>query len=181
MVVRMQIGRAAVLLISLGASAGYLPAQGTAEASATMSHAGVSARVAKAPSFADSPSRTRGRSGIGVGRAASSRKGASDSLIAPSGPPPDEVNRKKFEENAGKDAGRVLIRSVPSGASIFLNHMLVGKAPLLLFLAPGKYDIEMRGERQQSGHRVLAVIAKQTQTVVIDMNQRYPSSVSLRW
>jgi PEGA domain len=170
--------RVGVLLVGLVASAAYLRAQGTAEASATMAGAGVAARPAQAPSFADSPSR---RSGTGDTKVASSRKRTSNSLIVPSGPPPDEVNRKKFEENAGKDAGRVLIRSVPSGASIFLNHMLVGNAPLLLFLAPGKYDVEMRGERQQSGHRILAVIAKQTQTVVIDMNRRYPSRVSLRW
>ena len=177
---RMQIERVALLLIALGAVAGYLPAQTGGEASATMSNAGVAAQVIRSPSFTFSSSGSPKRHSSGSSFAAS-RKGAPVLLVAPSGPPPDEANRKIFEENAGKDAGKVLFRSVPSGASVFLNHRLVGNTPLLLFLAPAKYDVEMRGARQASGHGVLAVTPKRSQTVVIDMSQRYPSSVSLRW
>lgn len=146
-----------------------------------MSNAGVAAQTDESPSFADPAPSSRRKSGIGSAARASSRKGSSGPLVAPSGPTPDEVNRKKFEEHAGRDAGKVLFRSVPSGASVFVNHMLVGDTPLLLFLAPGKYEVAMRGVRQESGQRVLAVTPKQTQTVVIDLNQRYPSGVSLKW
>jgi hypothetical protein len=177
----MQVARAALLLIALGASAGYLSAQRAGGAAATMSSAGIAAQATRSPSFSDSGSANRHGSRSSFAAPVPPQKGASALLIAPSGPPPDEANRKKFEENAGKDAGKILFRSVPNGASIFLNHMLVGNTPLLLFLAPGKYDVEMRGARQESGHRVLAITAKQSQTMDIDMSQRYPSSVSLHW
>jgi hypothetical protein len=177
----MRSAKAALLLIGLGFSAGSLSAQGTAGAAATMSNDGVSAR-----SDESQPS-SHSAAGRGQGSASTFaapvrlKKGASDPLVAPSGPPADEVNRKKFEANAGKDAGKVLLRSVPSGASIFLNHMLVGNSPLLLFLAPGRYEVDMHGPRQESGHRALLVTAKETQTVVIDLSERYPPSVSLHW
>lgn len=176
----MQTARVALLLVTLGSLAGYLSAQTGGEASATMSNAGVTAQATKSQSFTFSGSESRNRHSAG-GSFGKNRKGASGLLTAPSGPPPDEVNRKIFEENAGKDAGKVLFRSVPSGASIFLDHRFVGKTPLLLFLAPAKYEVEMRGARQASGHRVLTVASKRSQAMVIDMNQRYPSSVSLRW
>lgn len=111
----------------------------------------------------------------------SSKQKGSGNLIAPSGPPRDEVNRRHFERYAGKEAGRVLFRSVPTGASIFVNHLLVGQTPLLMFLAPGKYEVRMRGARQESGHRTVGVMSNETQTVLINLRQRYPSSVSLRW
>lgn len=152
-----------------------------------MSNAGVAAEASKPPSSSDLASASRRGTGSSFAvpsRAparVSSKKSASGPIVASSGPAPSEVNRKEFEENAGKDAGKVLFRSVPSGASIFLNHMLIGNTPLLLFLAPGRYEVEMRGARQESGHRVLAVMPKQMQTMVIDLDERYPSSFSLHW
>lgn len=111
----------------------------------------------------------------------SSKQKGSGNLIAPSGPPRDEINRRHFERHAGKDAGKVLFRSVPSGASIFVNHLLVGHTPLLMFIAPGKYEVEMRGTRQETGHRTLGVMPKETQKLTIDLHPRYPASVSIRW
>lgn len=105
----------------------------------------------------------------------------SGALIAPAGPPPDEINRKHFEQTAGPNAGEVLFRSVPSGAAVFIDDMLVGNTPVLIFLAPGRYDVGMRGSRQQSGHRALTVTPKETQMVRIDLSQQYPSRVSLHW
>jgi PEGA domain len=178
---RMQTARTALVLIGLGFFVGCLSAQTTTDAAAAMGNAGVAAEATKATPLSDSRSSSRHIASSRFAAPASSKTGASGPLVAPSGPPADEVNRKKFEENAGKDAGKVLLRSVPSGASIFLNHMLVGHAPLLLFLAPGRYEVEMRGEREESGHRVLVVIPKRTQSMVIDMSERYPPSVSLHW
>jgi hypothetical protein len=101
-------------------------------------------------------------------------------ILERSGPPPDEVNRKEFEDNAGEKGGKLLLRSVPSGADIFINDLLVGRTPLLMVMAPGSYRIEMRGARDDTGHANVGVIPKQTRTVEIDLKQRYPSSILLR-
>jgi hypothetical protein len=182
----MGIRKAMLLLALFGTAAIQVRAQAAAEAAGMSSNSATAAQAARglgdfssfrrdfsARSF-DSPTNKTATPGP-------SKQRASDNLIAPSGPPPDEVNRRNFEQNAGKDAGSVLFRSVPSGASVFVNHLLVGHTPLLLFLAPGRYEVEMRGSRQETGHRTVGVMPKETQKVVIDLNQRYPSSVSLRW
>ena len=167
----MEIARAVLLMIALAATAAGLSGQTAGEASASMGNSGVSAQTSTSRAPASRSSNARN----------SSRHGASASLTVPSGPPADEVNRKKFEESARKNAGKVLFRSVPSGASIFLNHLFVGRTPLLLFVAPGKYDVQIRDEGERSVRRALAVAPKQSQTMVIGMKQQYPSSVSLRW
>jgi hypothetical protein len=104
-----------------------------------------------------------------------------NNLASTTGPAPDEMNRRHFEDNAGRQAGKLLFRSVPAGAEIFINDFLVGRTPMLIFIAPGEYKVNMRGPRQESGQRVVGVTPKQTQTITIDLNQRYPGSVSLRW
>lgn len=105
---------------------------------------------------------------------------SSPHLLERTGPPPDEVNRKEFEDNAGEKAGKLLLRSVPSGADIFIDGLLVGQTPLLMVIAPGPYKIEMRGARADSGHANVGVMPKETQTVEIPLKQRYPSNISLR-
>ena len=101
-------------------------------------------------------------------------------MLERSGPPPDEVNRKEFEDNAGVNAGKLFLRSVPTGADVFVDGLLVGKAPLLIVIAPGPYKIEMRGSRDDSGHANVGVMPKETRAVTIELKQRYPSSISLR-
>src|SRR5215472_7901638 len=69
------------------------------------------------------------RSGMAAGGSARPASGPppqnSAHLPVRTGPPPDEVNRKQFEQNAGPRAGKLLFRSAPSGADIFLNDLLV--------------------------------------------------------
>lgn len=101
-------------------------------------------------------------------------------MLERSGPPPDEVNRKEFEANAGVNAGKLFLRSVPTGADVFVDGLLVGKTPLLMVIAPGPYKIEMRGSRDDSGHANVGVMPKETRAVTIELKQRYPSSISLR-
>jgi PEGA domain len=96
------------------------------------------------------------------------------------GPPPSEMNRKDFEDNAGENGGKVLFRSVPDGADIFINDLLVGRTPLLMVIASGKYKIEMRGPREETGRTTIGVLPKETQTVVINLKQKYPASISTR-
>lgn len=108
------------------------------------------------------------------------QQGSSPHLLARQGPPPDETNRKAFEESAGKDAGKLLMRSTPTGAQVFVNGRLVGRAPLLLILAPGKYKIEMRGQRREYGERTVGLLPNATQDVALTLSPLYPTRVSTR-
>ena len=165
----MRAGKAALLLLSIALAANHVRAQTAAEATSDFIP---SIRGAADSIFAPAAS---------TKTAASPKPNAGGSLIAPSGPSPAEVNRKNFEINAGRDAGKVLFRSDPSDAQVFVNHLLVGHTPLLMFLAPGEYGLDMQGPRQETGRRTVGVMPKETQTVLIDLNQRYPATVSLRW
>lgn len=151
-----------VLLFVTGACT--LHAQATAEAAATTSHSSMTTHITRA-----------------FPKTAGPAKANSDAyMIARSGPSDEEVNRKDLEDNAGPDAGKLLLRSVPSGADIFINDRLVGKTPLLLVVAPGKYKIAMRGNRQDEGEKLVGLMPKETQTVAITLKEKYPSSIVIR-
>jgi hypothetical protein len=96
------------------------------------------------------------------------------------GPPADEVNRKALEQRAGSDGGKLLLRSVPSGAKVFVEGAFVGRTPLLLIVAPGKYKIQMRGQREAFGERAVGVAAKETQEITLTLAARYPEHVAAR-
>jgi PEGA domain len=99
-------------------------------------------------------------------------------VAAPTGPPIDEVNRKELEKNAGKDAGKLFLRSTPTGAQIYINGNFVGKSPLLLVVPPGTYKVEMRGPRQGSSEKIVGLLASQTQEVLLNLALRYPARVT---
>ncbi len=158
-----KIGKTAVV-VGLMLLLGHLAhAQAIAEAAGTTSSsAGV--HTVKPPTF---------------NMAVPASQSSSPHLLLRTGPPPDEVNRKDFEDNAGDKAGKMLLRSVPAGAEIFINDRFVGRTPLLMVIAPGKYMIEMRGARQESGRQTVGVMPKETQNVVINLHEQYPSSITL--
>jgi len=139
-------------------------AQDTAEAAAATSAASTTAHATPAPTF-NTP--------LPAGQ-------SSPHLLARTGPPPEEINRKDFEDNAGDKAGKLLLRSEPSGAQVFLNHLLVGRTPMLMIVAPGNYKVDMRGPREAWGHGSVGVMPKETQTVVIKLNREYPSSITIQ-
>jgi len=155
----------ALLLAVLGLGTHSAHAQAIAESAAITSSSAITAQSVKPPS----PAMARPAGQV-----------ISPHLVAPAGPPPDEMNRKDFEASAGEKAGKLLLRSVPSGAEIFVNDLLVGRTPLLMIIAPGKYKIDMRGPRQESGHRMVGIMPKETNTTLIYLSQRYPASVSIR-
>lgn len=164
--------RMASMLGLLALAASGAKAQDIAETAIATSHVSAVASGIKLPT----PSITLPSPTL----ASPATNGSSPHLVARTGPPPDEVNRKDFEDNAGEKAGKLLLRSVPTGADIFVNDRLVGKTPLLMVVAPGKYKVDMRGPREGYGHGTVGVMPKETQTVVINLNQRYPISVSSR-
>jgi hypothetical protein len=163
--VRGVCGAALLLLALIALGTQNAHAQASGESAVMTSNSGITARRVK-------PSRPT--------MASPASQNTSPHLVAPAGPPPDEVNRKNFEDNAGAKAGKLLFRSVPSGAEIFINDLLVGRTPLLMLIAPGKYKIDMRGPRQEMGHRMVGIMPKEIQTVLINLSQRYPVSVTIR-
>jgi len=100
-------------------------------------------------------------------------------LIAKPGPPEDETNRKALEDNAGKDPANILMRSSPPGAQIYVNGAFVGRTPLLLTVAPGKYKIEMRGQRDDFAEQTVGLLANDTQRITLVLASRYPNRVSI--
>jgi hypothetical protein len=101
--------------------------------------------------------------------------------IADSGDPPaDEVNRKALEQRAGSDRGKMLLRSVPNRAQVFVDGAFVGRTPLLLIAPPGKYKIQMRGQREAIGECTVGLAAKETQEIALTLAARYPGHVAAR-
>lgn len=172
----------ALMLVLLALAASAAKAQDIAETAVTTSNTSAVASGIKLPLPSmklPSPSGSTLASPATNG-SSPAPSGSSPHLVARTGPPPDEVNRKDFEDNAGEKAGKLFLRSVPTGADIFVNDRLVGRTPLLMVVAPGKYKIDMRGSREGFGHSSVGVMPKETETVVINLNQRYPISVSSR-
>jgi hypothetical protein len=150
------------LLISLGSQVAR--AQAIVEAAGATANSGTTAssvKSAKAPSI-------------------DTEKAVSSHLIAPAGPPADEANRKALEDEAGPDAGKLMLHSVPSGAQIFINGLFVGRTPLLLVVRPGKYKLEMRGQRQDYGKRNIGLLPHETQDIIVTLGALYPGRVSTR-
>jgi hypothetical protein len=99
-------------------------------------------------------------------------------LAAPLGPPSDVVNRQALEHHAGKNACKLLLRSTPSTAQVFVDGAFVGSSPLELVIAPGKYQIEMRGQRLDSARRLVDLLPRETREVALSLTARYPTHVT---
>ena len=90
-----------------------------------------------------------------------------------------EANRKALEQQAGPDAAKLQLRSVPGHAVIYVDGMLVGMAPQVLILSPGKHKVEMRGQRDETAERLVGILPKETQQVTLKLEVRYPARVSV--
>jgi len=111
------------------------------------------------------------------GAAAGGAGSSSPHLIASSGPPPEDTNRKSLEATAGKDAAKLLLRAAPVEAQVWVNDKIIGKTPMLLVLAPGKYQIEMRGSRGQTGKSSVALLPRETRELAVKLDPLYPARV----
>src|SRR5512146_833420 len=54
-----------------------------------------------------------------------------------------EANRRALEDKAGKDAAKLMLRSIPSDAYVRLDGKIVGRTPLLLVIPPHQYKLTM--------------------------------------
>ena len=102
------------------------------------------------------------------------------SLPSRQGPSPDEANRKALEQEAGKDAARLVLQSVPSAAMTYLDGTFVGRTPLQLIVPPGKYKVEMRGNLEEFGERLVGLLPNETQQQTLELAVRYPAKISVR-
>jgi len=100
-------------------------------------------------------------------------------LVIPSGPPPEVVNRRALEKNAGENASKMLLRSTPSQAQVWIDGKFVGNTPLLLIVAPGKYQVEVRGQRLESATQTVDLLPRETRDIALRMAVRYPTTVSI--
>jgi hypothetical protein len=105
---------------------------------------------------------------------------ASQHLVVSSGPSPQETNVREFLAGAGKDAGKVLLRATPVEADIWLNGKIIGKTPILLVLAPGKYQVEMRGARGETGKGIVDLLPHETRELMVKLRQLYPGRVTVQ-
>lgn len=168
--------RLSLLIFVMFASAASLRAQDTVEyGSAAASSAAKTTSISKAlkPMTTVMPSASK------PGAAASS-KSPSSYLTIPTGPPADVANRMALEKKAGKDAAKMLLRSTPSGARVWLNGEFVGSTPLLLIVPPGKYRVKMADARSDTAEKELGVLPHETREITLPLEVRYPVSVSIR-
>jgi hypothetical protein len=100
-------------------------------------------------------------------------------VAAPSGTPPEVLNRQALEQHAGKNACKLLLRSTPNAAQIYVDGAFVGESPLLLIVSPGKYQIEMRGRRLEFGERAVDLLPRETREVALSLTSRYPTRVTV--
>lgn len=172
---RFWILQLSILFLVIVASAASLRAQDTVEyGSATSSSAGKTSSISKVlkPMTSVMPSASK------PAPAASSKAGSSY-LTIPTGPPADVVNRTALEKKAGKDAAKMLLRSAPTGARVWVNGEFVGSTPLLLIVPPGKYRIKMADSRLDSAQQELGVLPHETREITLPLAVRYPASVSI--
>ena len=101
-------------------------------------------------------------------------------LPLPIGPPPDVVNRRNLEQHAGHDAAKLLLRSDPTGSQVWINSAFVGSTPMMLVLAPGKYNLELRGPRQESATRTVDLLPRETREIATILTAHYPTKVIIR-
>jgi len=102
------------------------------------------------------------------------------STFTPASLPADVTNRKALEQRAGKDAAKLVLQSVPSNAMIYIDGMFVGRTPLLLIVPPAKYKVEMHGQRDGFGERLIGLLPKETQQLTLTLELRYPAKLSIQ-
>jgi hypothetical protein len=159
-----------IVLVNFASAQAVVETAGTTSVSGSVAASG--AATAKAIGAVKFP--TAGAAGA----APSAAGAASPHLIASSGPPPDETNRKALESTAGKDASKLLLRASPVEARVWVDGKIVGKTPMLLVLAPGKYQVEMRGSRGQTGKSSVALLPRETRELAVKLDQLYPARVT---
>lgn len=104
--------------------------------------------------------------------------GTSPHIVASSNAASVETNRRMLETKAGKEAARLLIRSSPSQAQVWIEEKPVGTTPLLLIVPAGKYMIALRGTRQENAVQEIALLPREIRELTVKLELRYPTHVA---
>ncbi len=159
------VGRTLIFSLLILAGSSAAGAQALAEAAATSSvSGGVSAKSGTV---------------IPAQKTTPAAQNTSPHLVAPSGPPAEVTNRQALEQRAGKNACKLLLRSTPTGAQVWIDGAFVGDTPLLLLVPPGKYQIQMKGQRLEYAKQVVSLLPRETQEVALTLAVRYPLRVTV--
>jgi PEGA domain len=89
-------------------------------------------------------------------------------------------NRKAFEDRAGKNAAKLMLRSTPTQAAVTINGKPVGKTPILLVISPGQYDVVMNGQRMEHAEEKVDLLPNETREFLLTLKQLYPTSVRIQ-
>jgi hypothetical protein len=146
-------------------------AQAVAEAAGTTSVSASAASAMKSVTMPKFPT-------VGAAPAGSNGGASSPHLIASSAPPAEETNRRAIESQAGKDAGKLLLRATPVDAQVWIDGKIVGKTPMLLVLAPGRYQVEMRGTRGETAKSRVDLLPRETRELPLKLQLLYPARVT---
>jgi PEGA domain len=91
-----------------------------------------------------------------------------------------EANRHALEDKAGKDAAKLMLRSVPSDAYVRLDGKIVGRTPLLLVVPPHQYKLTMDGTRMEHAERDVDLLPHETREYSLTLKPRYPTQVQVQ-
>ncbi|HVA00928.1 MAG TPA: PEGA domain-containing protein [Terriglobia bacterium] len=168
-------GMEVVLVLALGTACAY--AQTAAEyGGATSGMAGSMSRI-NIMNKAKFPSTSKSGPNVIMNKM-SGQKGTKfidDSMIDGS----VEANRHALEENAGKDAAKLMLRSDPSDAYVRVDGKIVGRTPLLLVIQPRQYKVTMDGTRMEHAERDVDLLPHETREYSLTLKPRYPTAVQV--
>jgi hypothetical protein len=103
-------------------------------------------------------------------------------LAVPTGVATWVAHQRALEQQAGKDAAKLTLKSAPARALVRIDGKLVGQTPLLLTLAPGSYKLEMEGPRMEIGKQQINLRPQETREVNLSLSRapRYPTHIRLQ-
>jgi len=91
------------------------------------------------------------------------------------------ANRRALEAKAGKNGAKLMLRSVPDGARVWMDGKVIGTTPLLVIVAPGVYKVEMEALQFDSAFQKVDLLPKETREVHLTLAPRYPARMELSW
>ncbi len=161
-------GRSLLLVLWVALGAGSAWAQAAAEYGGATATVGVGATRAKAEKKIFLP-------------APADKKAKFAHLVAKTEEAPEATNRRALENRAGKNPAKLVLRSVPNRAQVWIDGKPVGNTPLLLILAPGSYKVEMEAPSWMGlAQRQVDLLPREDREVVLSLAPRYPAHVRLR-
>jgi len=90
------------------------------------------------------------------------------------------INRKDLEQHAGAKAAKLMLRSSPTDAFVKVDGKPVGRTPILLVVAPGRYDVTMDGKRMDHAEQKIDLLPKETREFLLTLKQLYPTQVMVQ-